>query len=475
MFNPVVFHKVSFSFQSKDLFSDFFTIMYPGSRVAITGRNGSGKSTLLKLLSREILPSSGSIEIGEGLSVGIVEQTVDEFKDLSGGQRFNKRLSEALAKNPDILLLDEPTNHLDRENRKSLMQMIGRFEGTVIAVSHDKEFLSKCMDVFWHIEEEKIHEFTGDYNHFLEEKKSKKERLLKALNQLQKEKAGMHGKQMKEQKRASKSQAKGKKSIKERKWPTVVSNAKMRRSQETAGKKKKAIDTRRDALQEEMDGIHLGKVITPHFILENARVSSGTLLTIHDGSVGYDSKIVEKISLTLYGGDRIAIEGSNGSGKSTLLKAILGDESVNKMGSWYGPKRSDIGYLDQHYNSLDEESTPLEQMEKVLPDPDQRFIRRQLSNFLFYTNEEVTKKVKYLSGGEKVRLTLCMLAASPKELLILDEITNNLDMETKDHVTEVLREYPGAMIVISHEENFLKEIGGFTRMEIKEGRLIPTS
>jgi ATPase subunit of ABC transporter with duplicated ATPase domains len=162
------------------------------------------------------------------------------------------------------------------------------------------------------------------------------------------------------------------------------------------------------------------------------------------------------ITFSLSKGERIALE--NGSGKSTFIKAILGDESIYKTGAWYTLKREDIGYLDQHYRTLDPLKSVLETMSEIVPHWSYAEIRNHLNDFLFRKNEEVTAQVNNLSGGEKVRLSLAQIAAKTPQLLVLDEITNNLDLETKSHVIQVLKCYPGALMIVSHEIDFLKEM-----------------
>ena len=168
----------------------------------------------------------------------------------------------------------------------------------------------------------------------------------------------------------------------------------------------------------------------------------------------------------------MAITGDNGSGKSTLIKAILGDESVCKTGDWHGVKQEDIGYLDQHYGTLNPDQTVLETIANLVPHWPHAEIRRHLNAFLFRKNEEVNALVGTLSGGEKARLSLAQIAARTPKLLILDEITNNLDLETKGHVIQVLKSYPGAMIMISHEADFLEAIEVKHYLIIRHGVLL---
>ncbi|MSO13630.1 ATP-binding cassette domain-containing protein [Rickettsiales endosymbiont of Trichoplax sp. H2] len=237
MHKPILLTNVSLSFFNKSCFENFSTQIYQGSRIAIIGRNGSGKSSLLNILRGHLQPSDGQVIIPDHLSIGYVEQIISSYNDLSGGQRLNKRLSEALALSPDFLLLDEPTNNLDLANRKSLMHMLQNYQGTLIIISHDIELLRQYTNIFWHIDNNKIHIFSGSYDNYIREIKQKRSKIEKELFLIKHEKKETHIKLMKEQKRASKSKIKGQKSIDQRKWPTIVSNAKANRASQTNGKK----------------------------------------------------------------------------------------------------------------------------------------------------------------------------------------------------------------------------------------------
>ena len=166
------------------------------------------------------------VELCEGDAVvGYVPQVIIDHTDLSGGQRLNKAVTEALSLDPNVLLLDEPTNHLDNRNRKSLMRLLQNYRGTLIMVSHDKELLRHCTDILWHIDNGKVHIFSGNYDDYMREIKLKRSSIENELELLNRQKKGMHHKLMQEQQRSSKSKAKGQKSIDQRKWPTVVSNS----------------------------------------------------------------------------------------------------------------------------------------------------------------------------------------------------------------------------------------------------------
>ena len=458
---PIQIKNLQLSFPHKTCFDDF-TVQIPyGSRIAIIGRNGCGKTTLLKILNGMVEPTSGDIWRTDDVVFGFVPQIIEDYDSLSGGQRLNQAVTQALSLEPNVLLLDEPTNHLDRHNRKSLMRMLQSYPGTLIIVSHDTELLRYCIDTLWHIDDGQISVFNGAYDDYIRELRGRRASMEQEITRLDRQKKNMHHDLMKEQKRAAKSKAKGEKSIHQRKWPTVVSNAKAGRAEETSGRKKSAIDHKKQDLTEQLSNLRLPEIIMPKFSLSSASVGDRTIVSISDGSIGYAEQepLLQKISLSISSRDRIAIQGDNASGKSTLIKAILDDDSVIKLGNWHAPKIDDIGYLDQHYGTLSAEKTVLETIAELVPTWTHIEVRCHLNDFLFRKNEEVNSLVAKASGGEKARLSLAQIAAKTPKLLILDEITNNLDLETRGHVIEVLKNYPGAMIVISHDADFLEEIG----------------
>lgn len=446
---------------NKVCFESFSCLLPFGSRVAIIGRNGCGKSTLLQMIAS--LCKQDAV-------VGYVPQIITNNQDLSGGQRFNKALTDALSLAPDILLLDEPTNHLDLRSRKNLMRMLQNYHGTLIMVSHDTELLRHCMDTLWHIDNGQIRLFTGTYDDYMHEIKLKRAYIEGELELLNRQRKDMHHKLMHEQQRAAKSKTKGQKSIEKRKWPTVVSHAKAGRAEETSGRKKSAIDKRKSDLTETMSTLRVPEIIIPHFSLKCSDMSRGNIVQISGGSVGYceNRPILSGINLSLQSSERMAITGNNGSGKSTLIKGIMADGAVLKSGNWYVPQGRDIGYLDQHYGTLLEEKSVLANISELSPTWPHAELRRHLNDFLFRKNEEVNALVRTLSGGEKARLSLAQIAAQTPKLLILDEITNNLDFETKEHVIQVLKAYPGAMIIISHDADFLEQIGVDVEVDVEK-------
>ena len=457
---PLTLTQVGLTFPHKTCFTDFSTQIYQGARIAIIGRNGSGKSNLLEILQGLKTPSEGQIHIPSGITFGYVPQIIAGSENLSGGQRFNDALTKALIKTPDVLVLDEPTNHLDMNNKNSLLHLLQRFKGVLIIASHDAELLRTCVNTLWDIEDGKITVFSGNYDDYREARVQQRTSLEHELHHLGQQQKATHQALMKEQGRARNSRLSGEKHIGQRKWPTIVSQAKARRAEETSGRKKNDIRQKKMELSHKLAQTRLPEIIIPRFALGSAPVSaSKAIVAIADGACGYGHPVLDNIFLTLAAGGRLGITGSNGSGKSTLAKAIVNDKAVIKSGTWTLPSPEDIGYLDQHYATLDRAATVLNTIQATAPHWGMVDIRRHLNDFLFRKNEEINACISTLSGGERARLSLAQIAASPPKLLILDEITNNLDLETRLHVTQILKPYPCALIVISHDIDFLTDIG----------------
>jgi ATPase subunit of ABC transporter with duplicated ATPase domains len=455
---PIQFYHLCLSFPHKVCFENFTTQVHYGSRIAIIGRNGSGKSTLLNLILGRIPRPEREIIVPDDVIFGYVPQLMAIQEPLSGSEHLNKALTQALAVNPNVLLLDEPTNHLDRGNRKSLLRMLGNFPGTLILVSHDMELLTSCIDTLWHIDQGQIRIFHGHYLDYQREYQQRRAALEHELKLLHRERKEAHRSLMQEQERAKKSHVIGEKHIVQRKWPTIVSREKARRAVETSGRKKSVIRHKKQEIMNQLASLPILEVIQPKFSLPSSTHVNSTVLSIRDGTVGYSQHLLGNIHFSLLGNERIAILGENGSGKSTLIKGILNDSSVIKTGEWIVPKPEEVGYLDQHYVPLDSHETVLGALQSIVPHWTHAELRRHLNDFLFFKNEEVNAPIVTLSGGERARLSLAQIAAQTPKLLLLDEITNNLDLETRAHVIQVLKDYPGSLIVISHDEDFLTSI-----------------
>ncbi|MCF7899916.1 ATP-binding cassette domain-containing protein, partial [Candidatus Babeliales bacterium] len=290
------------------------------------------------------------------------------------------------------------------------------------------------------------------------------------LFQLNKQKKGVHQSLMKEQKRAAQSKKKGLKNIREKKWTPLAAGQKTMDAEKVTGKRTSDMSEKSAKLREQLSDLYIEEEILPTFSLP-AGVSNKTVISIMQGTVGYQEgkPLVTGISFSLGAGERAVLSGDNGSGKSTVVKALLGNKEVITTGIWSGVKSEQIGYLDQNYGTLKQDTTVFETIKDAVFEWDDKKIRSHLNDFLFRKNEEVQKTVKMLSGGERVRLCLAQIAAKTPELLILDEITNNIDLETREHVIQVLKKYPGALFVISHDQDFLDQMDITDCYEIKNG------
>jgi len=442
---------LSLSFPDKTCFEDFEAKIHEGSFIAIIGSNGSGKTSLLKIIKE--------LATNHSISCGYVEQ-IPQGKNLSGAQKFHKALTKATTCNPDLLLLDEPTNHLDSENRANLIYMLASLQTTLIIVSHDKEILRKA-GIIWHVNNGKITEFKGNYNEYIKHNEQENLKIQSELSSLNKEQKRLHSSLMKEQRRAAKSKETGKKHIANKKWPTIVSKSKADRANATTGKKKANIANNKEIITSKLSEIYIPKKITPNFVLNAKNMRDKNILSVIDGEVGYEeNKIIQKdISININVSDKFGIIGKNASGKTTILKAIMGELGVWKKGTWSIPSKEYIGYLDQHYKIINFASCPYDLIKAAQNAWNDVDIRQHLTSFLFRKNNEIYNNIDNLSGGEKARLSLALIGAKPVKLLLLDEVTNNLDLETKEHIIEILRGFPGALIAISHDLEFLERIG----------------
>jgi ATPase subunit of ABC transporter with duplicated ATPase domains len=459
MHKPIFLNHVSLYFPNKICFEDFSAQIQPGNHIAIIGNNGTGKSMLLRIIKGDSEPSNGEVKNNKNIVFGYVPQIIDKYEYLSGGEKFNKALSAALTEHPGVLLLDEPTNHLDKKNRTSLMKMLNFYKGTLIVVSHDVELLRNSIDMLWHIDNRQIKIFHGQYDDYRNTILQQRHGIEDELNSLAKRKKETHKALMKEQERAKKSKQKGERLVEQKRWLPAVGDFKASFARKTAGKKNSAITNTKESLNERLSHLRLPEITKPTFSLTAKDIGSKIIVSISNGQIGYGDKIIlSNINLSVAGSDHLAIIGDNGSGKTTLMKAILNNPEVTKIGVWDLPAISEIGYLDQHYSSLDTTKTVLETLTDLTPNKKHAELRDLLNSFLFKKNEEVHRFVSVLSGGERARLALAKIALQTPKLLLIDEITNNIDLETKEHVGQVLKKYPGAMIIISHDHVFLGEI-----------------
>lgn len=353
--------------------------------------------------------------------------TQDENKkisEFSGGQRTKIAFVRLLLSKPDILLLDEPTNHLDIEAIEWLEGYLKTYPKAVVIVSHDRMFLNKIVTKVYEIEYASITAYKGNFTDFEEQKKANYEKQLKDFEYQQKEIKRL-------QRIADRFRYK----------PT---KAKMALS------KLKQIE--RMVKVEEPNKYDL-KTFNSNFKIKNE--SGKQVLKVRNLEIGY-SEPLAKISFDLFKGQKLGIIGANGTGKSTLLKTLMGRQAKLNGEFEYG-YHVEKAYFDQQMAFENANLTVLEEFSKNFPNLTATQIRNSLASFLFY-GEDVEKQINVLSGGEKVRLKLCEILKNGPNLLLLDEPTNHMDIVGKETLENLLREYKGTLIFVSHDRYFVNKI-----------------
>ncbi|MBA4501924.1 ATP-binding cassette domain-containing protein [Marinobacterium marinum] len=496
----VKFEGVSVSFSAAPLLDKVDFQIDPGERVALVGLNGAGKSTLMKLVSRDIHVDQGSVwqdpairvaqlpqmlpaaderrvydVVAEGLADVVqlreafealshqtdaaslqkmehlqhqleaqdgwhLEQQVQTVLDrlgldadtrmseLSGGWRRRAALGAALVQKPDLLLLDEPTNHLDIETIEWLEQMMLDFRGAILFVSHDRALVEKLATRIVELDRGNLTSFPGSYDRYLELKQQ-------LLEEEERQNAEFD-----------------KKLAQEERW--IRQGIKARRTR-NEGRVRALEQMRRDRSQrrERQSGASFG--------LEEAQKSGKLVAELEDVSMSYENKpLLQHFSLKVQRGDRIGLIGANGSGKSTLLKILLGHLQPESGKVRLGTKL-EVAYFDQLRGQLDPEKSVIDNVsggrESVEINGQSKHIIGYLQDFLF-SPERARTPVKALSGGECNRLLLARLFSQPANVLVLDEPTNDLDIETLELLEEILLGFDGTILLVSHDRRFLDNV-----------------
>ncbi|WIV13306.1 ribosomal protection-like ABC-F family protein [Proteiniborus sp. MB09-C3] len=352
------------------------------------------------------------------------------FGNLSGGEKTTVMLGNMLLQNPDILLLDEPSNHLDLESVEWLEEFIKEYQGSVLVISHDRYFLDNIATKIIEVESKKSKTYIGNYSFYVQYKEEMLNLQLEAYKTQQKK-----IKQMEE-------------AIKRfREWGTIAGDEPMFKK---AANMEKRI--------EKMDKVEKPILNQPKIKVNFTRGerSANEVVRINGLKKSFgENVILENLDLSVRYKERLCILGKNGSGKSTLIKLLLNkytqDEGEIILGS-----RVRIGYLEQEIFFEDEEKTVLEAINEYFMVPEGEG-RRILAGFLF-RGQDVFKKIKSLSGGEKSRLRLCIMMQEQNNLLILDEPTNHLDIDSREMLEKALENYDGTIIFISHDRYFINKL-----------------
>lgn len=364
------------------------------------------------------------------------EDKQKKISEFSGGQRTKIAFIKLLLSKPDILLLDEPTNHLDVTTIKWLEGYLKNYPKAVVIVSHDRMFLDKIVNKVYEIEYATLTKYVGNYTDFERLKKANYEKQLKDYEYQQAE-------------------IKRLKQIAD-KFRYKPTKAKMAMS------KLKQIEHM--VMVKEPSKYDLTSFKT-NFTIEQE--SGNDVLNVKDLEIGYEGKTLQKLSFSLYKGQKLGIIGENGIGKSTLLKTLSG--KIEKIsGNFSFGYNVKIGYFDQQMNFKDDEKTVFDDFLDEFPKLTTTEIRNSLASFLFY-GDDVFKKISMLSGGEKVRLQLAKILKKGPNLLILDEPTNHMDIVGKESLELLLKEYKGTVLFVSHDRFFINKIADSLMIFSKNG------
>ena len=356
-------------------------------------------------------------------ALGLLDLGLDrDVTDLSGGQRTKVLLAKLLLEKPDILLLDEPTNYLDEEHITWLKRYLQDYENAFILISHDIPFLNEVVNIIYHMENQELNRYVGDYEHFQEVYAVKKAQLEAAYRRQQQE-------------------------ISELK-DFVARNKARVSTRNMAMSRQKKLD--------KMDVIELAaEKPKPEFHFKEARVPGRYIFKTSELVIGYDEPLSVPLNVEMERGEKLVLTGANGIGKTTLLKSILGLIPV-LGGSVELGDYLEIGYFEQEM-SQDIETTCLEELWQEFPAYSQYEARSALAK-CGLTTKHIESKVKVLSGGEQAKLRLCKLVNRQSNLLVLDEPTNHLDVDAKDELKRALQEYRGSILMVCHEPEFYEEL-----------------
>lgn len=467
---------IALTFGGDPVFEDLSLVVQPGDRVALVGRNGSGKSTLLKVMAGLVEVDKGGVVIAPGMSVGYMEQdpTMEGFATLgdyassgldtsdawrvdavaeglkfdpsrdinvaSGGERRRAALAKLMAEAPGLMLLDEPTNHMDIEAIRWLERELSQTRTGFVLISHDRAFLNSLTRATLWIDRGQVRRQEKGFAHFEEWRDKTWED-----EDMQRHKLNRKIKQ-------------------EARWAVEGISARRTRNQ---GRLRALQD-----LRAEKSG-QIKRQGAAAMALDAGQASGKKVIEAFDLSKNYDGKqIVSGFNLTVNRGDRIAFVGPNGVGKTTLIRMLLGEIKPDEGSIKHGTNL-DIAVFDQARAKLNPETTLWDNLTtdpsmSVSGKADQIMVRGQPKHVVGYLKEflfdegQVRAPVRSLSGGEKARLLLARLMARESNVLVLDEPTNDLDIETLDLLQDLLGDYPGTVLLVSHDRDFIDRVATTT-------------
>ena len=474
--NLLQLHNASKQYGSKILFNQARFAINDDEHVGVIGPNGAGKTTLFKILVGQETLDSGELIKASQLRIGYLEQesewtlnqtsenylaenchkpiwdlkqigrglglTEDHFQrhlsELSGGYRMRMKLLYLIGLEPDLMLLDEPTNFLDLESILALEVFLQNYKGAFLLISHDREFLRRTTEYTLEVEGEEITKFPGHIDDYFEQKEEVEK--IKAQQA-----ANLDAKRKSIQDFIDRFRAKA----------TKARQAQSRMKQ-----------------LEKMESIEIKALPVRSRIHLPTPVSTGKeVLTLTDADLGYGDKVVlRQANLIIERGNRLGIVGFNGAGKSTLLKSLAGRIQLLRGDLKLG-YRVELSYFAQHLTEdLALEDTVLEALQsKAYLDTTKQEILN-IAGSLLFSGDDLHKKIKVLSGGEKTRVALGQILLQKKPLLLMDEPTNHLDFDTVYALAEALSHFEGTLIVVSHDRSFIKKVANKI-IEIRDGQV----
>ena len=502
---------------------------FDGGRTGLVGRNGVGKTTLLEIVAGRLPPHAGTVsttgtlgvltqtvqvapdetladlmgvtgaldvlrraEEGQATAdelasadwtleariasalgrVGLIAEPATLLSTLSGGQRTRAALCALVLAEPDFILLDEPTNNLDREGRAAVVELLATWRAGAIVVSHDRELL-ETMDAIVEMTSLGVNRYGGNWSHYRERKAFELAAARHDLADAERRVAEVSRTAQATVERKSRRDGAGQRKRAKGDMPRILAGARQNRAESTSGDNARVAERRRtQAVEDAAAARQRLEVLQPlSMALPSTGLPAGKLVLRLDAvSAGYrtDRAIIEELSFTLAGPERVAITGPNGTGKTTLLALIAG-KLVPRSGSVR--VNTDFAMLDQEVSLLDPSLSIRDNFLRLTPEADENACRAALARFMFRADAAL-QIVSTLSGGQMLRAGLaCVLGGTrPPPLLILDEPTNHLDVQSIESVEGGLRAYDGALLVVSHDEPFLAAIGITRRLELSVER-----
>ncbi len=498
---------LSMTYDKKTLYSNASFRVNKNEKIGIVGSNGVGKSTLIEILGQKVIPDSGNIVFDKNIKVGyldqylkidkkmsimtylksaykdvldtaerleevnlLIEKTTDKDKltklvnratslreelenanfyamesnimrvasglgvtnygmntplgNLSGGQKIKVILAKLLLENPDLIILDEPTNFLDASHVDWLVKYLKEYKGTFLIVSHNQEFLNDVVNVIFDIEFGKITRYRGNYQEYLVKKAMMMENYERQYASNQKERAKLEDYIQRNKTRAA--------------TANMAKSRQKKLDKLEVMEKPKSNNTK----------IYLN--------FNYQSISSHKFLEVKDLEIGYYSSLLPEMSFSIKSGTKLAVTGFNGIGKTTLLKTLIG-ELKPIAGEYKFVEDAKIAYYEQDHNWEDPKISPMQLISNLYPQMTEKDIRSVLAR-VSITGNLAMQPLNTLSGGEQSKVKLCLVMLKKANVLVLDEPTNHLDAVAKESLLECLQKYPGTIIFVTHERDFLEKL-----------------